>query len=197
MEKIGKLIRQLPVVLASGSPRRIAMLREIGKEPIILRPECSEAIHTNLSPQRTVMALALRKLLWVRENMLSDSLPDDYLMLSSDTVVSFENEILGKPSDEADAFRMLKELSGKMNTVYSSCCVWHKAEDSLYLFYDSTDVYFKPYSDNDIKAYIATGAPMDKAGGYGIQEGFDIYVERIDGEEDTVIGFPMTVLLRT
>ena len=197
MEKIGKLIEGLPVVLASGSPRRIAMLRDIGKDPVILRPECPETVHTGLTPRRMVMALALRKLLWVRENLLTESLPDDFLMLSSDTVVSFRGEILGKPADEADAFRMLKEMSGNKNTVYSSCCAWHRASGSLQLFCDSTDVYFKPYTDDDIKTYIATGAPMDKAGAYGIQEGFDVYVERIDGEEDTVIGFPMTRLLRT
>ena len=192
----GRLIQELPVVLASGSPRRIAMLRALGKEPLILRPECAETIHTTLPPHRTVMALALRKLLWVREHRLNEAYPEDLIMLASDTVVSFGDEILGKPRDDADAFRMLKEMSGKKNTVYSSCCVWHKAADTLQLFYDSTDVYFKPYTDDDIRAYIATGAPMDKAGGYGIQEGFDIYVERIDGEEDTVIGFPMTRLLQ-
>ena len=190
----GKLIQELPVVLASASPRRIAMLRDIGKDPIILRPECDETIHTGLPPQRTVMALSLRKLLWVREHMLSEDLPEDFVMLSSDTVVSFEGEILGKPSDEEDAFRMLKEMSGRKNTVYSGCCVWRRRDGMLRLFYDSTDVYFTPYTDRDINAYIATGAPMDKAGAYGIQEGFDRYVERIDGEEDTVIGFPMTRL---
>ncbi|MBR3297481.1 MAG: Maf family protein, partial [Firmicutes bacterium] len=101
------------------------MLRDIGKDPVILRPECPETVHTGLTPRRTVMALALRKLLWVRENLLTESLPDDFLMLSSDTVVSFRGEILGKPADEADAFRMLKEMSGNKNTVYSSCCAWH------------------------------------------------------------------------
>ena len=193
--KTGKLIYELPVILASGSPRRIAMLREIGKEPVIIRPGCGETIHTALSPQHTVMALALRKLLWVRSELPGLELPEDFVMLASDTVVSFNGEILGKPADEADAFRMLKELSGNMNTVFSSCCVWHKGSNSLKLFYDSTDVYFKAYTDDDIREYIATGAPMDKAGGYGIQEGFDKYVNRIRGEEDTVIGFPMTRLL--
>lgn len=193
--KTGKLIYELPVILASGSPRRIAMLREIGKDPIIISPGCSEEIHSCLAPHRIVMALALRKLLRVRENTAPEELPEDHIMLSSDTVVSFGGEILGKPSDEADAFAMLKKLSGNMNTVFSGCCVWHKKSGSFRLFYDSTDVYFKPYSDDDIRSYIASGASMDKAGGYGIQEGFDKYVSRIDGEEDTVIGFPLAKLL--
>ena len=185
-------LKKYHIVLGSNSPRRRELLAGLGFPfEVSVLPGVSEDYPASL-PLREIAAYIARE----KAGAYRARLDEETLLITADTVVICGDEVLGKPRDAADAFRMLKEMSGKKNTVYSSCCVWHKAADTLQLFYDSTDVYFKPYTDDDIRAYIATGAPMDKAGGYGIQEGFDIYVERIDGEEDTVIGFPMTRLLQ-
>ena len=198
MEKIAPLLKTVPVILASGSPRRVRMLKAYGLDPIVIKPGCSEDIQTELKPHQLVMALSVRKNLCVSEMDLTEFLPegtDDYLIISSDTIVSFEGQVLEKPVDEADACRMLSMLSGKKHTVYTGCCVFHKASADRLLFYDSTDVYFKPFGRDVIDAYVATGIPMDKAGAYGIQDGFGDQVRCLVGSEDTVIGFPLNELL--
>ena len=198
MEKIAPLLKSIPVVLASSSPRRIRMLKGFGLDPIVVKPGCSEEITTSLLPHQLVMALSLRKNLCVMNLPETDYLPEgisDYLIISSDTIVSFNGQVLEKPVDEADANRMLNMLSGRKHTVYTGCCVYHKATGNRLLFYDSTDVYFKPFGQDVINAYIATGIPMDKAGAYGIQDGFADQVEKLVGSEDTVIGFPLNALL--
>jgi len=198
MEKIAPLLKQIPVVLASSSPRRIKMLRDFGLDPIVVKPDCGEEIFTELLPHQLVMALSLRKNLAVSgmsetELLMKDA--DDYLVISSDTIVSFNGQVLEKPVDEADAVRMLSMLSGNAHTVFTGCCVYHKATGNRLLFYDSTDVCFKPYGRDVIDAYVATGIPMDKAGSYGIQDGFRDQVDHFIGSEDTVIGFPLNELL--
>ena len=199
MEKIAPLLKTIPVVLASGSPRRIRMLREYGIEPIVRKPGCSEDIHIGLEPHQLVMALSVRKNLCVcsfPEEELVPAGTEDYLVISSDTIVSFEGKVLEKPVDEEDACRMLAMLSGNRHTVFTGCCVYHKSSGSRLLFYDSTDVYFKPFGRDVIDAYVATGIPMDKAGAYGIQDGFGEQVDYIAGSRDTVIGFPLNELLK-
>ena len=188
-------LADIPVILASGSPRRINMLREYGLDPMIIRPECGEELHMPLSPAQTVMSLALRKALSVERSLPSDLPYDDWLLISCDTVVSFEGRILGKPSGEHEAFSMLSAMNGKMNTVFSGVCLIRKGRPPE-LFYDRSDVYFRPYSTEDIIAYIATGEPMDKAGAYAVQEGFAPYCEKVSGSMNNVIGLPLEKILR-
>lgn len=199
MEKIAPLLKQIPVVLASGSPRRIRILKSFGIEPIVIKPNCSEDLSTNLLPKQEVLSLAVRKNLDVCSRIDEFSLVsnlNDYLVISSDTIVAFGNLVLEKPVDEADAKRMLTMLSGKEHTVYTGCCIYHKKTNSRFAFYDHTDVLFQPFGKDVIDAYVATGIPMDKAGAYGIQDGFKDQVERLNGSEDTVIGFPLNELLK-
>ena len=184
-------LNEIPVVLASGSPRRRELLQKEGVEPYIIRPGCSEDICGTLRPERLVMSLAARKGLCGVEMLKEDSPFEDYLLLASDTVVAFGDEILEKPEDEEDAFRMLKIMSGKVNTVYSGVFMYRRSDGRKLCFYDATDVYFKEYGDRDIWDYIATGEPMDKAGAYAIQGGFAKYVERTEGDMNCVIGFPL------
>lgn len=181
-------LSDIPIVLASGSPRRIQMLRDLGTDPKIIKPDCNEELHIGLTPAQTVMALALRKAMCV-EKMPECAELEDYLLISCDTVVSFEGEILGKPVSEYDAFAMLDKMSGKMNSVYSGVCLKRKNGRRL-LFYDCSNVYFKPYGKQEIIAYVATGEPMDKAGAYAIQGGFSGYCEKVDGSVNNVIGLP-------
>ena len=190
-------LKETNVILASGSPRRIDMLRADGIEPLIVKPDCEEKIHIALSPAQEVMALALRKNLRAAEMLAEQGkLPAEGVILSADTMVVLDGVPIGKPADEADAFRILSSLNGKMHTVCSGACLCDLSTGRRLLFSEATDVYFMEYTDEDIRAYIATGEPMDKAGAYAIQGGFAPYVTRTEGTMDNVIGFPYETIRR-
>ena len=190
-------INETAVILASGSPRRIDMLRADGIEPLVVRPDCEENIHIALTPRQEVMALALRKNLRAVEMLKEQGgLPAEGIVLSADTMVVLDGFPIGKPADEEDAFRILSELNGRMHTVCSGACLFDLATGRQLVFSEGTDVYFMQYTDEDIRAYIATGEPMDKAGAYAIQGGFAPYVTHTDGPMDNVIGFPYGTIKR-
>ena len=109
-------------------------------------------------------------------------------MLGSDTIVYLDGEILGKPLDEEDAFHILSALSGRTHTVFTGVAII--AGDKETIFYDKAEVTFKTLEPDEIRDYIATGEPMDKAGAYGIQGPATVLVEKIDGCYFTVIGLP-------
>lgn len=184
-------IKETAVILASGSPRRIDMLRADGVEPVIVKPDCEENIHMDLTPKQEVMALALRKNLRAVEMLREQGeLPAEGVVLSADTMVVLDGVPIGKPADREDAFRILSELNGKKHTVCSGACICDLSSGRRLLFSEETDVHFMRYTDEDIRAYIATGEPMDKAGAYAIQGGFAPYVTHTEGPLDNVIGFP-------
>ena len=121
---------------------------------------------------------------------------DGTLVIGSDTVVVFENMILGKPHDIEDAVNTLKKLQGNTHQVYTGVSILEKKNGvwTEHTFYESTDVTFYPVSDEEIRAYVATGEPMDKAGSYGIQGIFGIYVRGICGDYNNVVGLPVARL---
>ena len=119
--------------------------------------------------------------------------PED-LILAADTVVALEGRVLGKPRDGEDAFQMLRALSGKKHTVYTGMAL--RQWDKVMTDYACADVWFRELTDGEIRAYIATGSPMDKAGSYGAQDMAALFVERIDGEFYTVVGLPICRLGR-
>ena len=183
--------KQTTVILASGSPRRIDMLREDGVEPLVLRPDCEEDVHVSLTPRQEVMALALRKNLRAMEILKArDEIPSEGVILSADTMVVLDGVPIGKPADEEDALRILRMLRAKTHIVCSGACICDLASGRRVLFCEETRVTFGEYSDEDIRDYIASGEPMDKAGAYAIQGGFAKYVTRTEGSLDNVIGFP-------
>jgi septum formation protein len=114
------------------------------------------------------------------------------LVIGSDTVVSLDGEILGKPSDEEEAFSMLSRLSGRTHQVYTGVAVLAGTEriEQQIVFFEKTDVDFYPVSEEEIRSYIASGEPMDKAGAYGIQGRGGRFVRRIRGDYNTVVGLP-------
>lgn len=188
-------IKEIRLALASGSPRRIDMLAADGVNFEIVKPSCSEEIITKLSPARTAMALALRKNLSACAvlklgNEKGSGLEDFDLLLSADTVVALQEELIGKPRDEEDAACILRELSGRVHIVYTGVCIYEPKSGRREVFCDSSEVHFKNYDDDVISEYIASGEPMDKAGAYAIQGGFGKYIEKVEGNVDTVIGFP-------
>ncbi len=179
------------IVLASASPRRQELLRRIGIEEFeVVLPHADETCPPGLSPQDTVTHIARAKAEAAR--LLTG--PED-VVITADTMVFLNGERLGKPRDEADALRMLTELSGVRHTVCTGVTV--RQGDRLEAFTATTDVYFRAATETELRAYIASGEPMDKAGAYGIQGRGSLLVERIDGDFFNVMGLPVLPLALT
>lgn len=176
------------LILASKSPRRIELLKLAGFSYEIIPAVSEEKTDPSVTPCETVVSLACQK-----ATEISAAHPED-TVIGADTIVVYDGEIMGKPVDSDDAFRMLKNLSGNIHSVYTGVCII-KGE-RRYAFYEETKVEFYPLSDEEIKEYIATGEPMDKAGAYGIQEKGSLLVKRIDGDYFNVVGLPLSRLVR-
>lgn len=180
------------IILASGSPRRREILSDLGAELKIITADVDESSDER-DPERLAEALAVKKGQAVYEKLLRDGSSDATLpIISADTVVFCEGEIMGKPCDRADAERMLEKLSGKAHTVTTGICVISNGVPfSSYL---TTRVFVDPLTDEEINAYIDTRDPFDKAGAYGIQGVFSKHISKIDGCYFNVVGLPINAL---
>lgn len=178
------------IVLASGSPRRKELLAKTGLKFSVVVSGGEEKAETS-DPAETVEKLSLDKASAVADLLQAEKEPQ--LIIGADTVVACDGEILGKPSDREDAFRMLWKLQGETHQVYTGVTLLLKKEDTwqAHTFNEKTDVQFYPVSREELLAYIETGEPMDKAGSYGIQGGFGIYVKGICGDYNNVVGLPV------
>ena len=177
------------LILASGSPRRIQIMRDHGMEPEVFRPEVDESLPEKISMEQAVMYLALKKALH------AETAYEQGVIIAADTVV-YRDRIIGKPTDEEEAFAILRHLRGREHCVATGVAVLRPHSPERRIFCEVTKVFFKEYSDEEIAAYIATGEYRDKAGGYAIQGGFGPYVDRIEGDYDNVVGFPWTRIRR-
>ncbi len=177
-------------ILASASPRRKELLAELIKDFTVIPSQADEDLGEELAPEQLVLSLAKLK----AEEVAFRPENEGKIVVGSDTVVAFDKNVLGKPKDEADAFRMLKMLSGKAHAVYTGVCfsLVKKGEIFCNAAVDKTEVYFNELSDEWIKEYIRGGSPMDKAGGYGIQDGG--LVKEIKGSYTNVVGFPLELV---
>lgn len=193
---------EMKLILASKSPRRIEMFRSHGFEPVVIPSAYEESIPDGLTPAETVMFLSLQKALSVRAqldgvqtetNKTADS-NDDCLIVSADTIVVNDNIILGKPTDEKDAYSMLRALSGRSHEVLTGVCLL--GGGTIRCFYETSVVWLADLPEDELAAYIATDEPYDKAGGYAIQETFSKYVTHVEGDIDNIIGFPFERFLK-
>ena len=175
----------MAVILASQSPRRRELLERMGISDFLIRPAQGEEIFDpSLTPAQLVEALSRQK----AEEISAGAGPED-IVIAADTVVSVDGRVLGKPRDEAEAAGMLSALSGREHTVYTGVTVRRGCRtitDTVV-----THVWFRPLSQQEIAAYVATGEPMDKAGAYGIQGLAGLFVERLDGDYYNVMGLPI------
>ena len=179
----------LDLILASQSPRRRRLLTEAGFAFTVHPSSVDETVEKRLPPEELVTVLALRK-----ARQVAAACPEQ-IVLGADTVVAFENEILEKPADAAEAAEMLRRLSGAVHTVHTGLALVHRASRREVTATEETRVTFRPLSDASIDAYVATGRPLDKAGGYGIQDDSGArFVATIDGPFDNVVGLPMALL---
>ncbi len=178
----------MKIILASASPRRQELLRYITPEFEVKPADVDETLPEGVPAEESAEFLAVRKAVYVAQ------LCPESVVIGSDTVVIAEGEILGKPADEADAERMLKMLSGKVHKVVTGVCIAYGKK--TFSFSEATDVKFYKLTDEEIREYIATGDPMDKAGAYGIQSDGCVLVEKIDGDFFAVMGLPVARLKR-
>ncbi|MCL1822984.1 MAG: Maf family protein [Oscillospiraceae bacterium] len=175
------------LILASNSPRRRELLQNAGYNFKVVPAE-NEELTSPIKPEHAAVETARAKALEV-----SGKYPHD-IVLAADTIVVLNNKIMGKPKDEADAFNMLKALSGVRHTVITGVVIM-KGTDSR-SFYGRTCVEFYPLSDGEIEAYIKTGEPFDKAGAYGIQEKGALLVKGIRGDYFNVMGLPIAKIAK-
>jgi len=178
----------VPLVLASASPRRRALLAQIGLAPTVA-PTGADETWPDGDPGPAVEALALRK---GRAAVDGGDHPGA-LVLAADTVVVLDGDVLGKPETPDEATAMLARLSGRTHTVYTGVALLHG--DRAETVHAATRVTFADLRPDEIAAYVATGSPMDKAGAYGIQDDLGaLLVARIDGEYTNVVGLPLRTL---
>jgi septum formation protein len=188
-------------ILASASPRRVELIQKLHL-PFEVEKALGEELTTETEPAKYAMSLAREKALEVYNrlsNIPRSAKKDSLFVLGADTIVVHEGQILGKPSDEEDAFEMLSSLSGKTHEVYTGVAfVFDRingsetAEPVIVSFFDKTEVTFNELSADEIRAYISTGDPLDKAGAYGIQGDFSIHVSGVKGNFENVIGLPVS-----
>lgn len=176
-------------ILASNSPRRRELIERIDPETEFLSGNVDEYLPEGISPEKAVIMLAEKKALCAG-GLLTAAERKDATVIGCDTAVALGDRIYGKPADEADAARMLAELSGKTHQVYTGVCLL--GEDKRHIsFAEKTDVTFRRLDPKEIIAYVQTGDPMDKAGAYGIQGGGAAFVDNYVGDFDNVVGLPV------
>ncbi len=175
----------MSIILASNSPRRRELLAQIGiRDFQILSPDVDETVEPGLSPARMVETLSLRK-----AQAAAGRAGAEDLILAADTVVALDGRVLGKPRDQEDAFAMLSALSGREHRVYTGVTVLRGGQAATE--HEETAVAFRALTPEEIRDYIATGEPMDKAGAYGIQGVGALLVQGIRGDYCNVVGLPL------
>ena len=185
------------LILASGSPRRREILSCLGVSFTIRTADTDESCDIS-DPGARVEAIAEKKCAAVAELLASEvggELPEDTMVLASDTLVSVDGEFLGKPVDADDARRMVGMLAGRAHEVSSGIAIRYRGRTVT--AHEITRVYFAPMTDQDIERYVETGESFGKAGGYAIQGHAARYISRIEGDYFNVVGLPVRRLCET
>ncbi len=180
------------IILASASPSRRELLEQIGVN-FSIKPSTCEEVITETSPKKVVESLSLQKAADVAKNEGINT-----ITIGSDTIVAMDDKIFGKPKDREDAFNMLKALSGKTHQVYTGVTfiIKHKDMDNfiIHTFHSKTDVVMKEMTESEINWYLDTNEPYDKAGAYAIQGYSAIFIDKINGDYNTVVGLPVSMI---
>lgn len=176
------------IILASASPRRKELMELAGYDFEVICADIVEVVPEEAMPQEVVMSLALQKAQAVAAEH------KEAVVIGSDTVVALDGKILGKPHSEQEACEILRSLSGRTHKVFTGVAI--VCGGKVKNFFDETDVEFYSLGDDEIKKYVATGEPTDKAGAYGIQGKGSVLVKRINGDFFSVMGLPIAKLYR-
>lgn len=181
------------IILASQSPRRRELLTQIGLEYIV-RPSTVEEHITSTDPEEVVKELSFQKAEDVAKQTNEETPTENSLVIGADTIVVYEGKILGKPKDREDAVRMLTMLQGKTHSVYTGVSLLFSKEGVIskkVIFAEETKVTMYPMTEEEIFWYVDTKEPMDKAGSYAIQGFCARFIEKIQGDYNTVVGLPV------
>ena len=173
----------MKLVLASKSPRRSEILKNAGIDFTVRVADADETIPEGTKPEDAVVFLAARKALAVER-------ADDETVLGADTIVVLDDKILGKPKDREDAYNMIKNLSGRVHSVFTGVCA--VGNGMSLTFAEETKVEFYPLTEDEINEYIGTDEPYDKAGAYGIQGLASKFIRGIQGDYFNVVGLPVS-----
>jgi septum formation protein len=180
---------KLPIYLASKSPRRRKLLKQLGIKFKAFSVNSSEDFLDGEHPVDCVKRLALEKM-GIAKQRVKDS-----IIITADTIVVLQGIVIGKPTSKTIAVKILSLLSGKVHTVYTGFCVLNQKTNKQLLDYEKTEVEFRVLKKDEIIDYVEGGSPMDKAGAYGIQDDFGtVFVKRINGCYYNVVGLPLTKL---
>ena len=176
----------IPVFLASKSPRRRKLLKQLNIKFKSFSVEMDEKIHRNEKPSNSVLRLSKEKLGLAKMKVKKG------IVITADTIVVLNKTVLGKPKNKKDAFRILKLLSGKTHVVYTGYSIFNFTNNKTISEYEKTEVTFRDLTDEEINEYINGGSPMDKAGAYGIQDDFGaVFINKINGCYYNVVGLPL------
>lgn len=190
------------IILGSASPRRRELLAQIGADFEVRVSNKEEIYHSNV-PEEIVKELALMKAENVAEELVEENpagAVKSTVVIGADTIVVLDGKILGKPADEADAVQMLSSLQGRRHDVYTGVAVLdydENGEKRVYNYPVGTAVYVNEMTEEEIRAYVETKDPLDKAGAYGIQGRFAAHIDRIEGDYYNVVGLPVSRVYRT
>lgn len=178
-----------PIYLASKSPRRKKLLQQLNLKFKVVNVEINEVRNGDESPVSMIKRLALQKLYSAKK------LVKNGIIITADTIVVLNDEIIGKPLNKIDAKKILTKLSDNTHTVYTGFTIYNSKNDKTISAYEKTKVTFRKLSNDEIENYIETGSPMDKAGAYGIQDDFGaVFVKKINGDYYNVVGLPIAKL---
>jgi septum formation protein len=177
------------IYLASKSPRRRKLLRQLGVKFTSFSVNSSEEFFDGEHPVECVKRIALEKMELAKKKV------KDGIIITADTIVVLNKKVLGKPQNAEDAIKILNILSGKIHTVYTGFCVLNQKTNKQIVEFEKTKVEFRKLKIDEIVDYVTGGSPMDKAGAYGIQDDFGaVFVKRINGCYYNVVGLPLTNL---
>lgn len=177
----------LQIYLASKSPRRRKLLKQLNIKFKSFSVELDEVFDKNQTPLENALRICKEKMQLAKKKV------DNGIIITCDTIVIIKNEILGKPVDKKDAYLLLKKLSGKTHIVITAYSIYNSFSKKQITKFEETKVTFRKLTDNEIIEYIETGSPMDKAGAYGIQDDFGaVFVSKIDGCYYNVVGLPLS-----
>jgi MAF protein len=180
------------IILASQSPRRIELLRLLGWDFEVRPAEIDETLRPGEPADAYVLRLAEAK-----ARAMLESVPPDSILVGADTAVADRGQVLGKPSSAEEAFRILKQLRGRMHQVYTGVAVLQASDGTLFTDLCTTDVPMRAYSEDEIRRYVGSGDPMDKAGAYAIQNHDFKPADGLAGCFANVMGLPLCHLTRT
>jgi len=182
----------LPIYLASKSPRRRKLLKQINLNFKSFSVDMEEKIKPGEKPSISVKRLSKEKLVIARQKI------NHGIIITADTIVVLNRKVIGKPKDKKEAKRFLTKLSGKVHSVYTGFSIYNSENKTLLTDYEKTFVEFRRLNEKEIDDYIKSGSPMDKAGAYGIQDDFGaVFIKKINGCYYNVVGLPLTKVYQT